>query len=54
MKTNPTKTMYLRGEGETLKDVARREEKITRVVKKMGRGATQSAAMRLMIDSYKE
>jgi len=49
-----SKTVYLYGETETVKDGIAREKKILRVQKKLGPKATQSAAVRLMIDVYQE
>ena len=54
MNKHITKTVYLQGQNETEKVARAREDKITRVQKKIGRHATQSAAVRLMIDAYKE
>jgi hypothetical protein len=49
-----TKTVYLRGKGETAKTAAQRDAKILKVQKKLGAGATQSTAVRVMIDAYPE
>lgn len=48
------KTIYLQSDTETRKDYDRRMKKILAVKKKLGPDATQSAAVRLMIDAYQE
>jgi hypothetical protein len=51
---NHTKTVYLKGKDETDKQGDARVSKILRVQKKLGKEATQSTAVRVMIDTYTE
>lgn len=52
MKNQITKTLYLHGDNETIKDGKAREAKIIKVQKKLGGRTTQAGAVRHMIDAY--